>query len=65
MNREGGGPEAFNRLCAAADAQIRCLPAPREPGPRNLEGPVEGLLLEAARLADEAARRERESHGRK
>jgi CheY-like chemotaxis protein len=58
---EGEGPGAFNRLCAATGAVVRCAPAPQEPGPRNLDGPIEGLLLEAARLSDEAAQREKES----
>jgi CheY-like chemotaxis protein len=60
---EGEGPGAFNRLCAALDAVVRCVPVPKDPGARNLEGPVEGLLLEAARLSDEAAHRGRDGHG--
>jgi CheY-like chemotaxis protein len=58
---EGEGPAAFNRLFAASDAMVRCLAVPPSPGPRNLEGSVEGLLLEAARLQDEAARPEGEA----
>jgi CheY-like chemotaxis protein len=53
----GEGPAAFTRLLHEPGTQVRCYAAQEGPGERNLWGSVEGLLLEAARLADEAAQR--------
>lgn len=49
------GIEAFTHLAQAPNAQVRCQAFNADPGLRTLEGSVEGLLLETARLADEAA----------
>ncbi len=49
----GDGMNAFLRLVTMPSAGLACAPATTAPGPRNLQGPCEGLLMEAARLVDE------------
>lgn len=52
---QGIGMPAFVRLCALESAQVTCTAQSQPLGERNLEGRVESLLLEAARLRDEGA----------
>lgn len=52
----GDGMDAFRRLALASGVMVRCMTLVGDPGPRNLTGSGESLLLECARLADEASR---------
>ena len=54
----GQGEEAFRRIVFGQHQSIRCQTLRREPGPRNLRGQWEQLLLDAARVEDEEARLE-------
>lgn len=54
-DRRSSGVEAFTHLAQAPNALVRCQAFNGDPGVRTLEGSVEALLLETARLADEAA----------
>lgn len=57
----GGGMDAFRRLAFLKAATVRCrVPARGERFDRNIDGPCEGILLEAARLEDESAPRQEE-----
>lgn len=51
----GEGMEAFRRLALAREVLVQCQTLAGEPGPRSLTGSCESLLLECARLQDEAA----------
>jgi DNA-binding response OmpR family regulator len=51
---DGTGLPAFRRLALSPSAQVRCQTLQGDPGPRTLSGSAEALLLESARLADEA-----------
>jgi DNA-binding response OmpR family regulator len=51
---EGDGIPAFRRVVTRAGA-FRAHTLDRDPGPRTIEGPWEMLMLDALRLADEAA----------
>ncbi len=55
---QGEGMDALARLAFAADASAACRTLLEQAGERNVEGPVEAVLLEAARLSDEARRSE-------
>ena len=55
-DQRGEGKEAFLRLALARDALVHCQTLTGEPGPRTLSGSCEALLLECARVLDEAAR---------
>lgn len=50
----GDGLEAFRRLALTRQAQVRCQTFHGDPGPRTLSGSAEALLLDTARVADEA-----------
>ncbi len=50
----GEGTAAFRRLALAREVVVQCQTLMGEPGPRSLSGSCESLLLECARLADEA-----------
>ena len=50
----GQGMDAFRRLAMAQGALVTCQTLVTEPGARTLSGSCESLLLECARLADEA-----------
>lgn len=50
----GTGVEAFKRLVISKAVMVRCQTFQGEPGPRTLQGTAEALLIDAARLADEA-----------
>lgn len=56
QDARGTGIEAFRRLALAAGVMVRCQTLVGDAGPRNLTGSGESLLLECARLADEASR---------
>ncbi len=49
------GKEAFRRMVAARDCAVQCGTLQGTPGIRNLESSGQALLLESAKLADEAA----------
>jgi DNA-binding response OmpR family regulator len=54
-DRTGDGLEAFRRLVSGHPrGQVRCQTFHGDPGPRTLNGSAEALLLETARVADEA-----------
>jgi CheY-like chemotaxis protein len=55
----GVGSAAFQRLAFRRDGQIECTSLREDPGSRTIHDPWEGLLLEAARLFDEANDRAR------
>jgi CheY-like chemotaxis protein len=55
---QGEGMAAFRRLALAREVLVQCQTLMGEPGSRSLSGSCESLLLECARLADEA------EHGR-
>ncbi len=50
----GDGMDAFRRLALTGRGQVRCQTFHGDPGPRTLNGSAEALLLETARVADEA-----------
>lgn len=50
----GEGMDAFRRLALAREVLVQCQALTGEPGPRTLSGSCESLLLEVARLQDEA-----------
>ncbi len=50
---EGGGSEALRRLAFLPGGVVSCRSLAGEPGPRNLDGSWEWVLLEAARSEDE------------
>lgn len=53
---EGEGEAAFRRLVLSRAHSVRCQTLRGAPGPRNLSGGFQELLLEAARLDDEDRR---------
>lgn len=53
-DEKGEGPDAFRRIVTRAGS-FRAHTLDRDPGPRQLEGPWEHMLLDALRMADEAA----------
>ena len=55
FDSRGVGADAFRRIVTSPGA-FRCHTLEREPGPREIESSWESLLLDALRLADEAAR---------
>lgn len=60
---EGRGLPAFQRFAYRADASVECRSLDEHPGQRDIEQPWEMVLLEGARLADEAARAEAARRG--
>lgn len=54
---EGSGMDAFRRLAMAQGAMVTCQTLTTQPGERTLSGSCESLLLECARIADEAKAR--------
>ncbi len=50
----GDGMAAFRRLATAREVMVSCQTLVGEAGKRNLSGSAESLLLECARLSDEA-----------
>lgn len=55
-DQQGEGMAAFRRLAHARGVLVQCQTLVGEPGARSLSGSCESLLLECARLADEAER---------
>ena len=53
---KGDGPPALRRLVFRQDVEVHCTTLKGAPGPRNVEGPWEMVLLESARLFDEETR---------
>lgn len=53
-DQRGSGMDAFRRLAMAQGALVSCQTLTTEPGARTLQGSCESLLLECARLSDEA-----------
>jgi len=51
---QGRGEAAFRRLVQAPPANVHCVSRKGDPGPRDLQGGWEQLLLDAARAHDEA-----------
>lgn len=49
----GAGVDAFLRMMSLTELEISCAAAPNNPGPRNLTGTVQHLLMDAARMLDE------------
>lgn len=54
----GEGMPAFRRMALAHEVLVQCQTLTGDPGPRSLSGSCESLLLECARLLDEAAKGE-------
>jgi CheY-like chemotaxis protein len=52
----GSGVPAFKRAAFHRDAPVECRVLEGDPGPRNIEGGWEALLIDAARELDEKAR---------
>jgi DNA-binding response OmpR family regulator len=50
---KGAGPAALRRLVFRQDVEVHCTTLKGAPGPRDVEGPWEMVLLESARLFDE------------
>ncbi len=55
-DRQGEGGEAFSRLALATEVDIEVKPLPAVLGEPSLEGGLQHLLFEAARVADEQRR---------
>jgi DNA-binding response OmpR family regulator len=50
---KGNGPPALRRIVFRQDVEVHCTTLKGVPGPRDVEGPWEAVLLESARLFDE------------
>ncbi len=53
VDAKGGGKEAVYRMMFAEDLSVQCSALRNEPGPQNITGHWEGILLDAARSFDE------------
>ncbi len=53
-DEKGAGVEAFRRLAFGSGGEVECRTLKAQPPQRNIDGTVDHLLLEAARLEDEA-----------
>lgn len=53
VDAKGGGREAIYRMMFAEDFSVQCSTLRTEPGPQNISGHWEGILLDAARSFDE------------
>jgi CheY-like chemotaxis protein len=56
VDDQGTGEEAFSRLAFATDGVVTCSPLMGKPGPRTITTRWEVLVLESARIFDEAQR---------
>jgi hypothetical protein len=63
LDTHGEGLEAFRRMALAREVLVQCQALVGDPGPRTLSGTCESLLLEVARLHDEAQARRRPAEG--
>ncbi|MCU0655191.1 MAG: response regulator [Polyangiaceae bacterium] len=53
-DQRGSGVPAFHRLAFRRDGHVDCTTLRDDPGPRTIHEPWESLLIDAARLLDEA-----------
>jgi CheY-like chemotaxis protein len=58
-DEQGEGAEAFCRLAFSKEGTVICSPMIGEPGPRTIQTHWEVLVLESARILDEAQHREK------